>query len=40
MEPWIVNRQNIPSTHFLKSWMGKIGMTGYWLQDPGLVSKI
>ena len=31
---------NILVTHSLKSCMGKSGMTGSWLQDPVLASKI
>ena len=30
---------NIPVTHFLKLRMEKKGMTGPWLQGPGLVSE-
>ena len=30
---------NITFMHLLKSWMGKRGTTGSWLQDIGLASK-
>ena len=40
MESCIVIQLDIPVTHLLKLCMGKTGMTGSWLQDPGLVSKI